>query len=197
MSRQSALRMPRHKKMTTPNLTGKMSNYDVFISYSRRDRAIVDEICGLLDAESISYWVDRKRTHPGSMFMEDIVNAIKNSRITLFVSSSDSNKSVYIAKEIAIAFNEGKYIIPYKVDMSPFNERLEFVLCDLNWVEAVPYSTQKAVNLVADIKALLHGERAKEMEVQTEKREYIDVLKWNEPRSGILKFFKRVFEDKS
>ena len=30
-----------------------MSNYDVFISYSRRDRAIVDEICGLLDAESI------------------------------------------------------------------------------------------------------------------------------------------------
>ena len=131
------------------------------------------------------------------MFMEDIVNAIKNSRITLFVSSSDSNKSVYIAKEIAIAFNEGKYIIPYKVDMSPFNERLEFVLCDLNWVEAVPYSTQKAVSLVADIKALLHGERAKEMEVQTEKREYIDVLKWNEPRSGILKFFKRVFEDKS
>ena len=68
-------------------------------------------------------------------------------------------------------------------------------MTDLNCIDATPYSIQKARKLVADIKALLYGERKEEVE-NIEKREYIDVFQWNEPKSKILKFIKRIFEDK-
>lgn len=169
--------------------------YDVFISYSRKDQVVVDEIRQLLDSNAITYWLDTEKVHMGSEFMADIVDAIENSTITLFISSSDSNNSIYTAKEVALAFNAGKYIIPYKIDNSSFSKKLQFVMTDLNCIDATPYSTQKAKALVADIKSLLYGERNEEVK-NIEKREYIDVLQWNEPQNKILRFIKRIFEDK-
>lgn len=169
--------------------------YDVFISYSRKDQAIVDEIRQLLDANAITYWIDTEKVHMGGEFMADIVDAIESSTITLFISSSDSNNSIYTAKEVALAFNTGKYIIPYKIDNSSFSNKLQFVMADLNCINAAPYSIQKAKVLVADIKSLLYGERKGEV-INGEKREYIDVRQWDEPQSKILRFIKRIFEDK-
>ena len=169
--------------------------YDVFISYSRKDQLVVDEIRSLLDSNGITYWLDTEKVHMGSEFMADIVDAIENSTITLFISSSDSNNSIYTAKEVALAFNVGKYIIPYKIDNSSFSKNLQFVMTNLNCIDAIPYSTQKANALVADIKSLLYGERKEEV-INIDEREYIDVLQWNEPQSKILRFIKRIFEDK-
>ena len=98
--------------------------YDVFISYSRKDQVVVDEIRQLLDSNAITYWLDTEKVHMGSEFMADIVDAIENSTITLFISSSDSNNSIFTAKEVALAFNAGKYIIPYKIDNSSFSKKL-------------------------------------------------------------------------
>lgn len=169
--------------------------YDVFISYSRKDEAIVDDIKRLFDANSITYWLDTNDIPPGSTFMANIVDAIESSAITLFISSSSSNHSIYTAKEVALAFNAGKYIIPYKIDHSSFSKNLQFVMTDLNCIDATPYSLQKAQVLVADIKALLRGERHEEIS-NIKEREYIDVLKWNEPKNKILRFVNRLFEDK-
>lgn len=169
--------------------------YDVFISYSRKDLAVVKEIQKLLDANTITYWVDTNKIEPGNEFMGTIVDAIENSTITLFISSADSNKSIYTAKEVALAFNSGKYIIPFKIDNSSFSKHLQFVMTDLNWVEAIPFSSPKAQKLVADIKALLYGERNIEV-VNVPQREYIDVLQWNEPQNAILRFIKNIFREK-
>lgn len=49
-----------------------MKKYDVFISYSRKDKAIVDEIRQLLDANSITYWLDTEKNRMGSEFMGEI-----------------------------------------------------------------------------------------------------------------------------
>lgn len=169
--------------------------HDVFISYSRKDQVIVDEICRLFDSNSISYWLDTKKLHMGSEFMADIVDAIENSSITLFISSSNSNNSIYTAKEVALAFNSGKYIIPYKIDNSAFSKKLQFVMTDLNCINAIPYSSQKAIELVKDIKSLLYGERHIEIK-NPEKREYIDIQSWDEPQNKVLKFIKNIFADK-
>lgn len=169
--------------------------YDVFVSYSRKDNDIVREILKLLDANSITYWLDTKKIGPGSEFMADIVEAIENSKITLFISSIDSNNSIYTAKEVALAFNHGKYIIPYKIDKSSFSKQLQFVMTDLNCIEAVPYSVEKAEQLVTDIKALLYGDRRSEV-VNVPTREYVDVSKWDEPHNRFLQFIKKIFEDK-
>ena len=37
--------------------------YDVFISYSRKDTAVADRICQAFDAVDISYFIDRQGIH--------------------------------------------------------------------------------------------------------------------------------------
>lgn len=171
-----------------------MMKHDVFISYSRKDKAIVDEICELLNENAISFWRDVRQIDPGSKFMGDIVDAIKNCKITLFISSANSNNSIYTAKEVALAFNEGKHIIPYKIDSSSFSKNMQLLFSDINCTEAIPYSRQKAVELVADIKALVKGVRISEQNVH--ERTYIDVTTWDEPQNRILLYIKHIFSDK-
>ena len=169
--------------------------HDVFISYSSKDKNVVDEICNLFSIYSITYWRDTNEVHMGGKFMEDIVDAINASSIVLFISSVDSNHSIYTAKEVAFAFNAGKYIIPYKIDDSSFSKNLQFVMTDLNCINATPYSQQKAELLIHDILSLLRGERHKEMH-KTHKREYIDVEKWDEPGNRIWRCLRKIFQDK-
>mgnify|MGYP000752597643 CR=1 FL=1 len=168
--------------------------HDVFISYSRKDKAIVDEICELLNENSISFWRDVREIDPGSMFMGEIVDAIKGCKITLFVSSTNSNHSIYTAKEVALAFNEGKHIIPYKIDHSSFCKNMQFLFSDINFTEAIPYSRQKAMELVSDIKALVNGTRISEQKV--DERTYIDFTTWDEPQNKFLRYIKHIFSDK-
>lgn len=126
--------------------------------------------------------------------MGDIVDAIKGCKITLFISSENSNHSLYTAKEVTLAFNEGKHIIPYKIDHSSFSKNMELIFSDINFMEAVPYSREKAIKLVADIKALVSGTRISEQKV--EERVFIDITTWDEPQNRFLRYIKHIFSDK-
>lgn len=168
--------------------------HDVFISYSRKDKHIVDEICELLNENQISFWRDVREIEPGGKFMGEIVDAIKGCKITLFVSSANSNQSPYTAKEVVLAFNEGKHIIPYKIDHSSFSKNLEFLFSDINFTEAIPFSRLKAMALVSDIKALICGDRVSEQKI--EERRYVDINTWDEPNNKFLRYIKRIFSDK-
>ena len=168
--------------------------YDVFISYSRRDLPIVQVVCELLRENGITYWYDSKEVLPGDVFFSSIVTAIKNSRITLFISSSNSNSSKYVSKEVAVAFNEGKYIIPYRIDMSPFNDNLKLVFSNINYIDAYPFEREKAKALVKSIGAILKHNVSINSEERD--REIIDISQWDEPKSSIAKFFYDIFKDR-
>ena len=172
-----------------------MDDIDVFISYSRQDWNIVEKICNLLKDNNISYWLDQEKIHDGSRFLAEISTAIRKCKITLFVSSNDSNQSIFTAKEVAFAFNSGKYIIPYKIDNSKFSENLELILSDLNFVEAVPFNIEKAQKLVSDIKSLLYGDRRPEV-TNIPPRVYIDITQWDQPNGKLLKYLKHLFSEK-
>lgn len=168
--------------------------HDVFISYSRKDRQIVDEICELLNENRISFWRDVREIEPGGKFMGEIVDAIRGCKITLFISSTNSNQSLYTAKEVALAFNEGKHIIPYKIDHSSFSKNLELLFSDINFTEAIPFSRVKAIALVSDIKALITGSRVSEQKI--EERKFVDINSWDEPNNRFFRYIKRIFSDK-
>lgn len=56
---------------------------DVFISYSRGDSVLVEELYKVLTARGLKVWYDRHSLHKGLDFMRQIENAIKHS--TFFV----------------------------------------------------------------------------------------------------------------
>lgn len=56
---------------------------DVFISYSRGDSALVEDLYNILTKKGLNVWYDRQNLHKGLDFMRQIENAIKHS--TFFV----------------------------------------------------------------------------------------------------------------
>lgn len=118
-----------------------MIKYDVFISYSRKDKKSVIELCEELSRAGISYWLDKRGISSGDEFKSVIVKAIEESAVFIFISSTHSNESEWTPKEIGIAVARGKHIIPLKLDNSTYNKAVEF---DLVNVDAVDYSSKTA-----------------------------------------------------
>lgn len=136
--------------------------YDVFISYSRKDTAVADEITRAFEKEGISYFIDRKGIRGGMEFPMVLAKAIRESKIFLFLASENSYVSKFTQNEIVYAFNKKQKqdIIPYIIDGSELPEELEFTFSAINWrvIEQHPIETV----LVDDILYRLGRERKPE-----------------------------------
>lgn len=106
--------------------------YDIFISYSRKDSAVVDKICTALDKYELSYFRDTEGIAVGHNFPEILADAICQSRIMLYVASDNSYKSRFTAKEISFAYAEEMMVIPYVIDNSSMPPRISFMFSDVN-----------------------------------------------------------------
>lgn len=122
-----------------------MESYDVFVSYSRKDEKIVHDIINQLEKEGFTIWYDINGIESGDAFKKVIVNAIKNSKVVLFISSVNSNKSTWTAKEIALAIDEKKPVIPLKLDDGQYNDEVRFDLINSDYIDYRKKSSRKEV----------------------------------------------------
>lgn len=107
---------------------------DVFISYSRKDADTVKQIYERLEHAGIKCWLDADGMFSGVSFKKVIVDAIKRSKVLLFMSSGNSNKSRNVVSEVSIAMEYGKKIIPVRLDMSPYEESIEYDIINHDYV---------------------------------------------------------------
>lgn len=109
--------------------------YDVFISYSRKDTEIANQICKAFDEVGITYFIDRQGISGGFEFPTVLAEAIVNCRIFLYLASKNSYESKFTQAEITFAFNkkERGNILPYIIDGSNLPLSLEFVFSAINW----------------------------------------------------------------
>ena len=130
--------------------------HDVFISYSRRDSAIVDRIEQELNRHGVTVFIDRSGIELGTDFAEIIGNAISSSQIILFVWSENSNQSKQAANEIVLALNNGKTIIPFKIGGFKPAPTLDYHLGRLNRIDVDRVSDAKIAELAEDIAQIVH-----------------------------------------
>lgn len=109
--------------------------YDVFISYSRKDTDVADKITKAFEDAGISFFIDRQGVGGGVEFPAMLAQAIRESKVFLFLASKNSYESKFSQNEIVYAFNkkEKKDIIPYIIDGSSLPEELEFTFASINW----------------------------------------------------------------
>ena len=124
----------------------EQTKYDVFISYSRKDYVVNDEIISgnpisaiqeLFDKNDVKYWFDKDGINSGEEFVKEISTAIVNSKMLVFVSSKNSNESEYTCGEILKAKKAKKLIIPFLIDECEYNEKFEILLLPLNHIDYV------------------------------------------------------------
>ncbi|MCY7282684.1 MAG: toll/interleukin-1 receptor domain-containing protein [Cyanobacteria bacterium CAN_BIN43] len=90
--------------------------FDVFISYSARDRDFVDQLTQGLESEGITVWSDRS-IQPGSNWIEEIEEGFEQSRHILLIVSEESLNSPWMNFEIGLALSQAAkspdtFIIP-------------------------------------------------------------------------------------
>ena len=137
--------------------------YDVFISYSRKDSTIADEICKAFDRVGITYFIDRKGIGGGNEFPLELATSILNSQIFLLLGSKNSYESKYTNAEIHFAFKkkEQKSILPYILDDTPMPLEIDFILSTINWRKYQEHPVNTI--LVDDVLKLLGRERPTEL----------------------------------
>ena len=88
----------------------------VFMSYSRRDKDAMWRTVIFLRKQGINVWVDNEKLIPGTpVWEEEIEKAIKAARVIVVVMSPDSKASEWVRREISLADQEHKHILPILV----------------------------------------------------------------------------------
>lgn len=100
----------------------------VFISHSQKDKAIADIICNSLEQIGIDCWIAPRDIPYGTDWAGEIADAIKASKIFLFILSHSSNASRQCPKEINIADNANIPMLCVAVDEVKMNSALEYHL---------------------------------------------------------------------
>lgn len=96
---------------------------EVFISYARADRNLIEPIAVRLDALSVEAWLDT-RISPGDDFLEDIHSKLKEVRLVLVCWSPNAIQSKWVKGEAHWAFEHRVYLPVYVAPcelMPPFN----------------------------------------------------------------------------
>ena len=100
--------------------------YDVFISYSRRDMLVVDEICRSIQSVGLTYFTDRNNIPPGSDYVTYLQTAIRRCKIFLYIASDNSYNSQWSHYELKEFLDEQSIqeLVVYVVDNCELSEDL-------------------------------------------------------------------------
>lgn len=132
--------------------------HNVFISYSTKDTDIAESACNALESAGIKCWIAPRDEIGGKGYAGVIVEAIKNCKVLLLISSSSIMDSEHVLSEVAIAFDEKNIILPFKIDVSQYNDNYKYYLSRKHWIDAFPEPQKKIHELVETVAYLLANE---------------------------------------
>ncbi|MCR5210600.1 MAG: toll/interleukin-1 receptor domain-containing protein [Lachnospiraceae bacterium] len=121
------------------HINEKDKDPDIFISYSSANKNIADKIVSFLEGRGLRCWYAPRDILPGTRWVSAINTAVNSAKIFLLVFTDRSNDSRQVANEVALAFNAGKIIIPFKCNDIPMNPELEYYLTRVHWFDAVGF----------------------------------------------------------
>lgn len=127
--------------------------HDVFISFSFADQAIAEDIVNILTSKyGISCWICTREVDGGKRYKRLIPDAIRESNVVVFLQSEDAVESKEIPKEIGIAFDADKTIIPFKLDQAQLKGDMEYDLYGVEYIDAtIPTMEQRIHDLAKSI----------------------------------------------
>jgi hypothetical protein len=88
--------------------------YDAFISYSDKNLDFINQLVVSAENRNMKCWFAKRDVNIGSDYASEIVEGIKNSYVFVLVFTAESNLSKHVVREIELAINEDKIIIPIK-----------------------------------------------------------------------------------
>lgn len=127
--------------------------HDVFISFSFADQKKAEEIVNVLTSEyGILCWICTRDIDGGRRYKRLIPDAIRSAKVIVFLQSEDAVASKEIPKEIGLAFDSDKTIIPFRIDQAPLQGDLEYDLYGIEYIDGtIPTQEQRIHELACAI----------------------------------------------
>src|SRR5262249_48852150 len=111
-------------------------SFFLFISHVTEDGAAASQVVDELERRGVRCWIAPRNVRPGGTFDDDIADAIESCRAMLLIFSSRCNESEYIRREITVAGNVNKIIIPFRIEDAEPKRGLSVRLANLHWIDA-------------------------------------------------------------
>ncbi|MBC8244710.1 MAG: TIR domain-containing protein [Verrucomicrobia bacterium] len=108
---------------------------DVFISYAAKDRERVLGLVKRLRDAGVTVWIDQAGIDVSTMWSQEIVNAIRDCKVMLLSISPHSTESENVVKELALASERKKPIIPVYLESADIPGTMEYQLAGIQRVE--------------------------------------------------------------
>jgi adenylate cyclase len=90
---------------------------DIFISYSSKDREKAEQLTELLTSAGLSVWIDQSGIGAATSWSAEIFDAIESCKAFVVMLSPDSIEPKNVAREVALAYEKNKKILP--LDLEP------------------------------------------------------------------------------
>jgi TIR domain len=107
----------------------------VFLSYSSSDARLVQRLIESLNRAGHTVWVDRRRILGGAEWAGEIVDAIEGAAAVLVALSPGSMESDHVRKELALAVEAKKLIVPVWIERTAVSKKLRYYLADIQQID--------------------------------------------------------------
>ncbi len=136
-------------------------DHDVFISFSFQDRTIAERIVNTLASQhDIVCWICTQDLIPGQLFKAKIPDAIDVAKVVVLVQTADALKSREIPKEIGLALDSEKPIIPFRLDHAQLQGALRYDLNGVEYIDGTQDPFEARIDeLAASIKSVLRQQQ--------------------------------------
>ncbi len=111
----------------------------LFVSHVSEDRVAAMSIVGELERRGVPCWIAPRNIGPGKPFDDEIASALEQCRAMLLIFSDQCNESEYIRREVTVAGENQKVIIPFRIEDAQPRRGLRVRLSDLHWLDGVAH----------------------------------------------------------
>ena len=121
---------------------------EVFISYGSADRERIQDLVSRMRQAGVTVWIDEAGIEGAAMWSEEIVGAINQCKVLILAISSNSTKSKNVVRELALASEEEKTILPVFIEPTEIPESMKYQLAGIQRVEYFAGNEEEAIGSV-------------------------------------------------
>ncbi len=127
-----------------------MGMHEVFISYSSKNKNVADAVVADFEQHGIKCWYAPRDILPGEEWVTAITKALEVSKALVLIFTDESNNSRQVMNEIAVAFNAGITIVPFRLTDEQMSSELEYYLTRVHWLDAVSKPLKKNITALRE-----------------------------------------------
>lgn len=120
--------------------------HDVFVCYSSEDKTIANAACAKLESAGIRCWIAPRDPIAGIPYGRQLVEAITAARVVLLIFSGNANRSEHVLRELEVASDSGKIIVPFRIENVTPSGDLRYYITRVHWLDAMSPPMEARLN---------------------------------------------------